>query len=740
MKIRIAVILLLLPFVARSATEWPVIGLEILPGGWEIAATVSTSPDLGSEAAVTNLNYFNGWDYYRDTLRSTNYLQLDITGQGYDSTGTLVTKARKINGARLKRLNYPMQNTNVVVAQNTTNVHALITSTDYIYADETITATSKSGWLATTNDAANWTNAATFTLLSVTNSSTLAHVEPSINWVWPGMQRWTNTTEYVAVDGGHWSGVSAIRFDAIDENSNTNTSWAVRRKHPFGTGQQWDSWVGEIDTSTFSNFNRIRVDFTVFPKYGDAVFSTLSNRWSGLTILPSAQTNYLDRYNAFTNIAVVAIDGGAGNQAATNGSPENVSSAQYFEHINTAMNRLSASNWQTVGISMPIGTIYVRAGVTNQSGSNLSHSNNPASWTIIKNYPGDVVTLTNRTGDNDLSDCVKFEGITLGFPSGNICLVGCDQVWVDNCTINSTSTALWNTCSRINYTDVTIERSSHAPQNGTFFQLLRNVDVSGQTTTILLHNGIGLTKNSKTNTSFNLATVHASLNYYPSHVVWKNFDLKGLEAATGINIGGATNTHFGSWYENLMFEGIADGSFQIHSVGNDTNTVIKNCSFVGYRNQLFYNDLDALFHDQARVYNTIFTASGFASDVSEADSALTNNHPQRYMVGYQGNAFQQGSNYASHGHADWGGLDSYYPGANGYSNAIRYVDFKAYAGVGTPDPNVGFGDYRLLTDNEFLILNQRSIEGTDVYGQNYGKFRAPGAIGSSNARKGVMFW
>lgn len=727
---------------APPINEWPLIGLEILPGGWEIGATIATSPD-GSSAALTNLQFFGGWDYFRDSIRSAQNLELNIIGTGFDSTGNAVNKSRKVWGARLKRLNYPMQKTNVVVAQNVTNVHALVTATDYIYTNETVMATANLGWFATTNISNEiLTNAAAFTGFTVTNSSTISHTEPSMNWAWPGMQRWTNSTEYVAVFGGHWSGVAGVRIDAIDENSNTNTSWAVRRMHSFGAGPLRDTWVGAINTSTFSNFNRIRVDFTVFPQYGNAVFSTLSNRWSGLTVLPSAQTNYLDRFNAFTNIAVVSLAGNDTNGDATNGAPESVDPGSYLLSINTAANRLSATNWLTVGIAMPIGTIYVRSGVTNQSGSNLSHSNNPASWTIIKNYPGDVVTLTNRTGDNDLTDCVKFEGITMGFPSGNICLVGCDQIWLDNCTINSETTALWSGANpRIYYTDVHIVRSRHGPASGSYFALMRDVDLSGQNGTVLLNTGLGLTKNSKTNSAFLFQSTHQTENYYPSHIVWKDMEFYGLEQSTSITMGGGTNTHFGAWFENLMFESPTNSSYQMFATANDTNVVIKNSSFIGAREQLFYNSTDAGFHHQARILNSIFWVPGFATDMTEFNAALTNNHPQRYGVGYQGNALLYQTNYANHGYMDWGGLDSYSPGLSTNDNYVRFVDYQAYEGLThVTIANDGFGDYRLLSDNEILKLNQRNLGGTDLFGQNYGGFQAPGAIGSGNARKGVMFW
>lgn len=689
-----------------------------------------------------------------NSLVGTQKLTFTVTSPGYTSVGASNGVTRYIYGTKQRRMSYPSMTTNEIYQLAGDVIQANIANSDNIFSADTITATALSGYFAFTNGA---TNAVGFTDITVTNLSTLTyadHSEPTLNWAHPGQQRWTNATEYVWLRGGHWSGIAAVRVHAKDVNGNTNSAWAelvLGAPPTVGTSVRRSYWMAAISTTSFTNFSRIRVDYEVFPAVGNATFDTRADRWTGSTPLPSSQTNLMDRNNDLRGFGVVDLGGNdTTGRIFINGSPADVPSSNWFATIDAVFNRLAQTNWLNVGIAQAIGTAYVRAEVTNISGGSLSASNRADSWTWIENYPGHDVSLTNRTSDLDISDCVGIRGrtpgsVTLG-PKANITLVsGADRLWCDNVTLDSTSGALLE-ATNITFTSCRTLRFDQGLRFGgvasTHFALVRDTDVSGMNAPYHFFTGIGLTRRCTTNASFLIQNyLSTSPSPSPTHSILVDSEFLGLtNAANFLTLGGVTHQSHGGWFENLVFESVTSGgAYQMFTLGNGTNVVIKNCTFVGNRNQFFYCQTNnANYWPNCRSLNSIYQRTGFVGDNDANDNGFTNSQNILYQVGSRGNIYRQLAGTTPHGIEDFAGLDSFSPGTGtSATNFVKFVDLKSYYGTTGPSVGAGLGNYRLANGNSFP--KTVTLPGRDLDRVPRGLSDPPGAYTAANPKKGAFF-
>lgn len=709
----------------------------------------------------TNGSFFGGWRT-NNQPSLTNKLVFTVTAPTYDSTGATGTTNRTIYGAFQRRETYPMQNTNSIFLEaGNTILKTWVFLSDYIWSNDTVTATSLDGYYAVTNGP-QFTNASAFTGITVTNSSLLTHAlhsEPSMNWFHPGGQRWTNNTAWLYLRGGHWSGISAVEVIVHDGNSNTNRGFARLSVAKPGIGPARPYWVYEVDTSAMTNLARIRCDFVAYPRIGNITFDTRSDRWVGSTPLPSSQTNFLDRNNQFVYCGVVDSAGSDANGCVTNVAPASVNSAHYFATVDAVWNRLAQTNFHQFGLAEAIGTAYIRDGVTNLSGGSLSASNQTRSWSIAKVYPGHSGIITTNTGDADVSEMFKCEGLTFRMGGNGNIANGISRLWTDQCTFEATPSQLVITCPTWYVTDCTTIRMdqgfSGAGAQNTAVALLRDTDLSGCNGTCIPYTAIGLTKRSTTNASFKLSTDKSSFGSpNPSHMVWFDSELLGM-SNTGANIEMGLNVdlHWGMWIENMLFEGIVStGSFDTFSRNDSTNVVFKNCLILGGRNQMFYNEVAGTHRVNCRSINNVTTVTGFVGDVVAANAAYTNNHNFLYQVGSSGNVYRQITGFSTHGWPNFHGLNSFMPvnGGSSATNFVQFVSFQAYHGSGTP--KAGLGDYRLRNDSfgandrpgtlpQYIFGNvpQYDLGGFDLYGHPRTKRSVAGPIGAGDNRKGAFF-
>jgi len=761
-------ILLLLPLASFGAGNTNILGAWIEPNG--DAINVHIGGDTTSFG--TNVQFYNGFLTNPTTnypsLTGTQKCTLTVGSFGWNN-GVNGALTRTLYATKLRRLPYPMFNTNWVYDPDGTasNVIVRVALSDYVYAGETVTMSTRDGWIVNTNSGVD---AARVTGLSVTNLSALTfgnESEPSINWAHPGQQRWTNAVEYVYLDGGHWSGIDSIDVRAIDEHSNTQTVSAVHASvRVSGRGPKHGLWVAGISTSTFTNFDMIRIDFVARPKIGTNVFDTKLDRWTGPTPLPSSQTNFWDRFNSFTNIAVVALGGDDTNGDGTNGLPENVNAAQYLLTVDAAWQRLAATNNLLLGINEAIGTVYVRAGITNLSGGTATAGNTARSWTILKNYPGEVARFTNFTGNADVSDCWKLEGDTansggllLDVDSNLVPFQSVARLWFDNVDIDSATSQFISVGSSVYMTDVRITRMDAGivpiSVENTSYALLRDVDVSGVNGKVWIRTAIGLTRRTAGSSSFQVVDNRGGATGSPrsAHGILTDSIFLQLGALNvGVFGAGAVPTndvYHGFYSENVVWEGTnSPSSTAIAWWGTDnvTNVVIRNWTVNGIRVFDLYNELTNRFRISTRAYNNVLQVTGFAADLNPQNNPWsTNNVNMLHQVGSSGNVYWFPEGSSSHGWLDFAGINNILPPVDGLklsTNFMRFQNNRAYLNGTT----VGLGDYRLLNNNFIFAMpgvgalkTYQPDLGFDIEGKTRSAIDPPGAYVPGNPKKGAMF-
>lgn len=747
------------------------------------AATLSI-PDFGERVDIflpgdnTNLTFIAGLGT-NNSVVSTTKLVLTVTSPGYDSTGTSNGVTRYVYGTKQRRMSYPFQGTNEVYQIDATTVLDRVSISDYIFSADTLTATALDGFASFTNAA---TNAVGFSGVTVTNGSAIDYAtfsEPSVNWAHPGHIRWTNATEYVWLKGGHWSGIAAIKVIAKDQNTNSFTNFATRVKMalPPSYTVARDYWVAPITTTGFTNYDRIRVDFIAYPRIGNAVFDTTLDRWGGIMPLPCSQTNFLDRSNILSGVAVVQVGATAGTDGIiTNVAPELVEAGMYFSSVKAAFNRIAQTNWLRAGIAEPIGTVYVRANVSNYTGSSLSPSNTARSWAIIRNYPGENPVLTNYT-DQSIGHALMLWGDTSGGGSLRTAYMNVAgaaapfrnmaRLWMANVDIAGDTTQMWFNDSQSNCTYLTDCRfltrlgqgiKATTTQN-TSFALLRDIDVGGINVQCCFYTAIGISKRNTTNSGFQWSnTTNPHSTPVPAHSILTDSEFLGNTiTSSAIELNGNAAQRHGMWIENVVLEGLIVNGAALTLCANafhsTTNVVLKNVTIVGSRSQMFYALSNTVYRPLCRNLNTIYQVPGSANDatINEWNAAFTNNQNIIYSVGFHGNVFLMTTNFATHWYPEFPGMNSFYPsltGASGFqsfqqtpTNFVQWVDLEAYYGSGGPSPMVGLGTYRLLSVNDKFFKNVKPVNlgGRDVHGLPYSDVAPPGYSAAGDVKKGAFF-
>ena len=763
MRILVA-LLLLVAVCARGQGNTNIIGAWIEPDGFTLNVHIGGTL---IDSFGTDVQFYNGFLTNPATnytsLNGTQKCTLTVTSSGWNSDGTSRTLTRVLNATKIRRKPYPSNSFNWAYGTEAvvSNVQVRIALSDFVYAGETISMSTRTGWIVNTNSGVE---AAVATGMSVTNLSELTFgkdSEPSLNWAHPGMRRWTNSTEYIYLDGGHWSGIAGIKVEAT-EGVNTQTVWAVHSSVRPWRGPKHGLWVAGIPTGTFSNYAMVRCDYIVYPMIGTNVFDTRLDRWTGLTPLPAAQTNFWDRFNAFTNFGVVALTAGA-TPVITNGPVASVHSDHYFSSFNAAFNAMAATNFHKYGIAEAIGTVYGRNGVTNFSGGSLSVSNAARSWSIIRNYPAEVLTITNKNGNADISDCVKFEGDTdnggglfISVPAAvSSIFSGMGRMWLDNLTIDSPTTILWFTVTNIWLTDVNVVRLGQGMiPNGTVNTSFsaRDVDLSGINTAVWLRYGCGLLFRGRTNNSFQLTDTRTTPGApFSAHTILTDSTFLVLGGAGnvplqyGINsrAGLPTNSVLHGYYsENCLFEATNNYSqtaLSLWSYSDITNVVIRNWTVMGARQFTFYNSDTNSIRSAVRIYNNIFSVSGYANDLTPQNNPwLTNSIGPLHQVGSSGNIHWFPTGSPSHNWPDFNGLNTVIPneGFKLATNFVKVQNNQGYISAITP----GLGDYRLLSDN-FLwkVQTHQPDAGFDIEGKSRSSIDPPGAYVDGQLKKGAFF-
>ena len=754
MKRILAILMLACASIGRGSVG-DLIGLEVETSGWILKATVE---GIG----ITNGNVYSGFAT-NNTLTGTNKLTLTVTGPGFDSTGTSQQVSRVVYGTKILRAVYPMQNTNDIQLQPVSDVVARIILSEWIYAGETVTASSLSGWFAVTNASGSiTTNANAFTAAAVTNSSTQVYPAPIANWTYPGLQQLTNSTIRLRAVGFHTLNkgerqpLAAMKFILQDESGNevTNVQSRMVVDRSLPDYLRFGEYVADFNASDFTDGDLVRQDFIAYPKYGTNIFNTALDRFAPNSPRPSGWTNLLDPNRTYSRVIAV-VDGGSGNdtngRSATNTTPDQINSAQYFLTVAGALNNAAASNNTFYGHNDAGGVIvYVRSATTNFLGGTLTATTVPDAPPILTPYPGDSVTFTARGSSGTNLRRIIVDGISCNWISGQVPM----SVWGLVVWKNAPSFASVSTGPMANVTNAWVLHSNI----GSFAQGLRGS--SSATSFNLRGNSMNGYSQASTFRTW-VGNWHGNTNQGPAYTILAGAASDSSDDEFKI----LYNNYFGGQLSTANFLGLDSNSKESVAV---VQNVFEKClggqpaagvwsettASLVYTNLIFWNNLVEggriadLLSDSGSVNiprinislaGNIWAYPGQKSEVdTPADANRVGSWTGLNMVGGRGNFYIRNNvtGSATDFRPEFAGLDTYDPNYTNVNNYVLFVDRQA--GIATSG-TLGGGNYRLQTASPAFQVTGGWVLPFDIDGYARSAIDPPGPHVSGNARKGAFF-
>lgn len=733
----IAVFLLLISLRAIAAPIGTITGMEIETNGcvvrvWgEGMAANILGFHNGFNRTETIVGGFTNWSFAPSA--STNGLIVTATVPGFTTNGTATTYTWTNYGTKLSRLSYPLQVSNDVVAVNTTNWMARVFLSDYIFAEDTsILGYVSAGGFATTNSVTNCLSASA---IVVTNSSTQTYFgsKAIANWTWPGWHMITGATFTVKAVGFQSSAregkpLACMKFITKDETGNTvtNTVSAMSRDGTNFSSLSFGEYVANISTAGFVNKEQLRTDFIAFPWRGttNACMDTRLDAHAGITRMPTSQTNYLVGIATYTNL-IAAVDPTFGSD--TNGRVTNgVDSAlivtnHYFASIKGAAHALAGTNWNRNGIVGVAGTtIFLSSNTDRFIGTSISASNIPKAYVTITPLPGHSVTLRSQNAavdDQDISDRIRFLGISTAISNTAIPLRNIEFLWFDQCS------SLVSTSDRPVFNDVAtnvtwITRSTV----GDWQQGLRAQQEAHNTTfnlrDVVLTNFVGIgrvgtwagVRTTTGTTNYNIVSdITGSVVPLGYEIVYNCAFYNATKATTLIDMYGASECKLGAAVVQNIFEKTGNGAAPVGGLASassgthSTNILVFHNVFTGERvADVFSSSAETTnkWRIHHSIKNNIIDLSGFKKDYDPtSDADRIGNWSVLHSVNCAGNIFVEGlvNNAAGDFPPDWQGIYSSYPYPIGERTNLvsypSYVNRQSTAAHGTF--GLGFGDYHI---------------------------------------------
>ena len=753
-------ILLWVVLVAVRANAQSVTGASIPPPGRMLDIYLSGLPTNGTFALgwATN-NYPTGSERIRLTVTSPTYR----VSSGTVVTGTLT---RTVYAGAPMRI--PGTNTQAVAATGS-GVVASVSLTDYIFSGDTaITMDASSGWYSH-----GGSNIAATTSLSVTNASSAAYPKPIARWAWPGWQREAGPTmrlRAVAFASQRpWPffdvagmPVAAVQFKVTDTSGNTSTSVVSRMTRETGLSLPLptDLFRGDVVITNMTSLAALRCDMRVFPLIGDsgAVWDTADNRYAGASSLPMAITNVYDPLGNYSRaVAVVSTNGSDSAGIVGTNDPTTIASSNYFLTLAKAAQAIRTNNAALYGHDdVGGGVVYARSGVNTYLGGSQTYGTGAVAWLTFTAYPGDTVTITNQSGNQDAGDRVKILGFKLEGAAS--VFSGSDYLWLDQCTISNTATALIQSAPALWMTRNTVNLMSQglrpfSTQNSGF-QLVGNTIAPGFIGAINPVLAVGNVRSGRSgNSACTLVTdVSASTTVPTEHLIWYNNYFAGLQNSSGEMFYVAPNRSITNGIAIVQNVLVATTNTQVtfnwgSSVNSVSNAVIAHNIESGGRAFEFYNDsgTSAPIREFVSRIADLRELVAFKSDnfVGGPNAVRTNNWSVQWGTGYRGNAVGslsvEGVDCASFP-PDFAGLTGFHPTV-GITNTLSWMGFRNRVSASGASV-VGTGDFRQRSDSSVWSVGVQPrgrvrdyIIPSDLDGFPRGADDPPGPYSVGNTRR-----
>lgn len=429
------------------------IGANVETNGWVLDITWQGMATQG----VFNAGLRQPYRY--PSIGSNFMVTLDLVDMGFDSSGSAITRPRRIYGTRTLRL--PIGSTNDYQAQGS-NTLIRIALSDWVYAASSNLVLSISSNIYTSS----LTNS--FSVLSdvnTTNSSTNIYPKPIAKFIVPDGIKYVGTATVACVAFGHHPvgdgtpGISCVKFWGTDSSGHFTTTQTVSKPSIFPDSRDAVpvieyrasySIVGLNHTNKFTNH------FQVFPSIGSNTLYTGDGRYSRPANECVPLMSFADTNNSYTTTyALVDLNGNDSTGFATN-SFNPSSPPKPFLTFGGAATALGRTNFYLYGHSDCGGSvIYVTNGQYKYTGSSATVTNLNPTYCLITTYPGsniNDVTITNTASDNNIHSSIIVSNITIS-SLGSSPFSNTEMVWIDSCIItNSATNPTFSRCTNFYFT------------------------------------------------------------------------------------------------------------------------------------------------------------------------------------------------------------------------------------------------------------------------------------------------
>lgn len=619
----------------------------------------------------------------------------------------------------------------------------LVALSDYIYNDDN-TGAGKSGtaptvtipaaFITNTGGASQTSNALTAAAVTQNSAAPYSAIPVQAAWAWPPYQKYDATSKLrVAAyhrDGREGKPVAAVKFTVTDTSAHTYTETVTvpTIDASMGDAEPVLEYVTTGDITTgLTQGETLTATFVAYPWVGDASAICDATAIGGTIPLLGTITGVNDKAGTY-GVTCALVDDVAGSDAGAltvyDAATFNPATAYKFLTIAKAARAIrDYNNTNRSRDRVDAGIIYCNAGTYVWMGATISggYGTTASTWVTVKPAAGvaraDVV-IDATSGNTDMGDRVKLENITLTSATSNT-FSGCLAMWLDNCTINSTGTALWNdNLQNVWLTRCTIPNCDQgliSPQNAVTqaFPLVRGCDLTSFDKTIHCYTVIGNKSagNSTSSVFFKDNLTNTMSLAPPTNVIFAHNRMKGWANTTGTMVNFCATSKIatrGYAVVNNLLEAYGSGSTAtIMDIGSSEgvttdspadNVICWHNTLVGVRNNDAYNSSGSTI--KYRRYwsfkNNLFYDWNIKTDdfASDPNGARVGNWPVLYGVGFSGNVMADDSNGFD---CEWDGLAGINPRWGPTSTADVYFRYVNYLAANEGTAGTGGGDYRLKT-------------------------------------------
>lgn len=605
--------------------------------------------------------------------------------------------------------------------------------------------------------------------VNVTNMSTQGYGRSITKWSWPGWQRDVGSNVTLRMLAFHRSGrnylpVRAVRFIGTDAHANSVstvvTNWTL--SSGVGDALPFGEVVANVDVSTLTQGDPIRWDYVVTPWVGDtnSVFDTRKDEFTGITPLPKAITNLLDKTDSYGfSYALVRTNGNDSTGVA-------FTRAQYATNSAALTNAFATIRGATTAIAATNNTVYSR----NDAGASYILLDNgdyaftggtvsggaatiPAAWlTITTNIGASTAStrITSSSGTQDINDRVKFKGITFNVAASVV--NNCEALWMDACDLTSSAsqTILATTGKTEWYLTANTIRSftqgiKYAANYNVAPAIVRGNTFDGFSQTLHAYCAVG---NIFTNSPFAIVRIDFASQPTPNndlYVIYNNKLFASELTASKYQGPQQTNIVFGGAFIQNVFESTTNNinnlawDFGSNNSIQLTNLLEWHNVLVGCKDFHGYNDTgtNVAWRILWSVQNNIWADYNNKSYdhgttlVGGADTNRVGAEALKHGVDYTGNMFAEIAGVGAPGSFlpnPFYGLNTWYTNGTSTISVIGFVDHKAYDGTGSS--GTGYGNYQLTTNSPMNWLARTHLLPYDINGNSRVTKDASGAFAS----------